>query len=125
GALSKLGGGAGSATGLLAFVSIRAYGDSGIRCASDGSSPEISACVGGMSFPVLLSSSLPSYLPSRQDHRIVSETVASPSATIPLRNSWFRVKRLLILLGAILILLFSTWIGLHFFIQSDLFRDWL
>jgi hypothetical protein len=36
------------------------------------------------------------------------------------------VKRLLILLGAILILLlFSTWTGLHFFVHSDSFRDWL
>jgi len=36
------------------------------------------------------------------------------------------VKRLLILFGAILILLvFSTWIGLHFFVQGDSFRDWL
>jgi len=36
------------------------------------------------------------------------------------------VKRLLILLGAILILLFfSTWIGIHFLVHGDLFRDWL
>jgi hypothetical protein len=36
------------------------------------------------------------------------------------------VKRLFILLGAILILLlFSTWTGLHFFVHSDSFRDWL
>jgi len=36
------------------------------------------------------------------------------------------VKRFLIFLGAILILLFfSTWIGFHFFVQGDLFRDWL
>jgi hypothetical protein len=36
------------------------------------------------------------------------------------------VKRLLILLGALLILIFfSSWIGLHFFVHGDLFRDWL
>lgn len=36
------------------------------------------------------------------------------------------MKRLLILLGAILILLFfSTWIGIHFLVHGDLFRDWL
>jgi len=36
------------------------------------------------------------------------------------------VKRLLILLGAILILLFfSTWIGIHFLVHGDLFRAWL
>ena len=36
------------------------------------------------------------------------------------------MKRLLILLGAILILLFfSTWIGIHFLVHGDLFRAWL
>ena len=41
------------------------------------------------------------------------------------RNSSSRVKRLLILFGALLILIFASWIGLHFFVQSDSFRDWL
>ena len=36
------------------------------------------------------------------------------------------MKSFLILLGALLILIFlSTWIGLHFFVHSDSFRDWL
>jgi hypothetical protein len=42
------------------------------------------------------------------------------------RNSSCRVKRLLILFGALLILIFfGSWIGLHFFVQGDSFRDWL
>ena len=35
------------------------------------------------------------------------------------------MKRFLIALGALIFILFSTWIGFYFFIRSDSFRDWL
>ncbi len=72
-------------------------------------------------------SSVPYRLRSRPDNRIVSENVCQGK----LRSANLNLLRLkslrLLILGAALIILaiISGWIGFHFFIQSDSFRDWL